>query len=93
MQNGFENGVLGRVFGPKKEATTGGRTKLQDEQLHNLYYSPNTVRVMESRRMRWVGHTARMGRMRDENKVLVGHVRRRELVVHGRIILKSTLKQ
>jgi hypothetical protein len=58
----FENRVLRRIFGPKRDEVTGERRKLYNEELHDLYSSPNTVRVIKSRRMRWAEHVARMGR-------------------------------
>jgi hypothetical protein len=57
----FENRVLRRIFGPKREED-GSWGKLHNDELHNLYSSPNIVRVIKSRRMRWAGHVARMGR-------------------------------
>jgi hypothetical protein len=56
----FENRVLRKVFGPKREKD-GSRRKLHNDELHSLYSSPNIVRVIKSRRMRWAGHVARMG--------------------------------
>jgi hypothetical protein len=67
----FENRVLRRIFGPKREED-GSCGKLHHEELHSLYSSPNIVRVIKSRRMRWAGHVARMGEMRGVNRVLVG---------------------
>jgi hypothetical protein len=58
----FENRVLGRTFGPKRDEVTGEWIKLHNEKLHNLYSSPRIVRVIKSRIMRWAGHVARMGR-------------------------------
>jgi hypothetical protein len=58
---GFENRVLRRVFGPKRDEVTGGWKKFYNEELSNLYSLPNIVRVVKSRRMRWAGHVARMG--------------------------------
>jgi hypothetical protein len=66
----FENRVL-RIFGPKREED-GSWRKLHNDELHSLYSSPNIVRVITSRRMRWVGHVARMGEGRDVYRVLVG---------------------
>jgi len=57
----FENRVLTRIFGPKRDEVTGEWRKLHNEELNNLCSSPNIVRVIKSRRMRWVGHVARMG--------------------------------
>ena len=58
----FENRVLRRIFGPKRDEVTGEWRKLHNEGLNDMYCSPNTVRVIQSRRMRWAGHVARMGR-------------------------------
>jgi hypothetical protein len=58
----FENRVLRRIFGPKRDEVTGDRRKLHNEELHNLYSSPNIIRMIKSRRMRWAGHVALMGR-------------------------------
>jgi hypothetical protein len=68
----FENRVLRRIFGPKRDEVTGERRKLHNEELHNLYLSPDIIRQIKSRRMRWAGHVARMGEERKVNKVLVG---------------------
>jgi hypothetical protein len=57
----FENGVLRRIFGPKRDEVTGEWKKLHSEELHILYCSPNIIRQIKSRRMRLVGHVARMG--------------------------------
>jgi hypothetical protein len=51
----FENRALGRIFGPKRDEVTGGWRKLHNEELHDLYSSPSTVRVIKARRMRWGG--------------------------------------
>ena len=71
-QRVFENRVLRRIFGPKRDKVTGEWRKLHNEELNNLYSSPNTVRVIKSRRMRWAGHVARMGEGRGVYRVLVG---------------------
>jgi hypothetical protein len=68
----FENRVLRRVFGPKRDEMTGEWRKLHNEGLNGLYSLPNIVRVVKSRRMRWVGHVARMGDERGVHRVLVG---------------------
>jgi hypothetical protein len=68
----FENRVLRRIFGPKRNEVTGEWRKLHNEELHNLYSSPDIFRQVKSRRMRWAGHVARMGEQRKMYKVLVG---------------------
>jgi hypothetical protein len=57
----FENRVLRRIFGPKRGEVTGGWRKLHNEELRNLYSSPSVIRI-KSKRMKWAGHVARMGR-------------------------------
>jgi hypothetical protein len=57
----FENRVLRRIFGPKRDEVTGEWRKLHSEELHILYSSPDIIRQVKSRRMRWAGHVARMG--------------------------------
>jgi hypothetical protein len=68
----FENRVLRRIFGPKRDEATGEWKKLHNEELHNLYSSPDIIRQVKSRRMRWAGHVVRMGEERKVYKVLVG---------------------
>ena len=68
----FENKVLRRVFGPKRDDVTGEWRKLHNEELNDLYSLPSIVRVVKSRRMRWAGHVARMGEDRGVQRVLVG---------------------
>jgi CRISPR/Cas system-associated protein Cas7 (RAMP superfamily) len=60
----FENRVLRRIFGPKRDKVTGGWRKLHNEELHGLYSSPSIVRAIKAKRMRWAGHVARMGEVR-----------------------------
>jgi hypothetical protein len=57
----FQNRVLKRIFGPKRDEVTGEWRKLHSEELNNLFSSPNIIKQMKSRRMRWAGHVARMG--------------------------------
>jgi len=68
----FDNRVLRRIFGPKRDEVTGEWKKLHNEELNDLYSSPNIVRVIKSRRMRWVGYVAHMGESRGVYRVLVG---------------------
>jgi hypothetical protein len=68
----FENRVLRRIFGPKRDEVTGDRRKLHNEELHNLYSSPNIIDMIKPRRMRWSGHVARMGEKRNAYMILVG---------------------
>jgi hypothetical protein len=60
----FGNRLLRRIFGQGRDEVTGGWRKLHNRELHNLYSSPSIVRMIKSRRMRWAGHVARMGRDR-----------------------------
>jgi hypothetical protein len=57
----FENRVLRRIFGPKRDEVTGEWRKLHNEKLRDLYSSPSIIRIIKSRRMRWEGHVTRMG--------------------------------
>jgi transcription termination factor 2 len=68
----FENRVLRRIFGPKRDGVTGGWRKLYNEELHKLYSSPSIIRIIKSRRMRWAGHVARMGETRNMYRIFVG---------------------
>jgi hypothetical protein len=68
----FENRVLRRIFGPKSVEVRGEWRKLHNEELHNLYSSPDIIRQVKPRRMMWAGHVARMGEERKVYKVLVG---------------------
>jgi len=68
----FENRVLRRVFGTKRDEVTGEWRKLHDEELIDLYCSPNILRVIKSRRMKWTGHVDRMGEGRGVYRGLVG---------------------
>jgi hypothetical protein len=68
----FENRVLRRIFEPKRDEVMGEWRKLQNGELHNLYSSPNIIRHIKSKRMRWAGHVVRMGEGRKVYRVLVG---------------------
>jgi len=68
----FENMVLRRIFGPRRDEITGEYWRLHNEELSDLYSSLNIVRVIKSRRMRWAGHVARIGEKRVAYRVLVG---------------------
>ena len=68
----FENMVLRRIFGPRRDEVTGKWGRLHNEELNDLYSSLNFVRVIKSRRMRWAGHVARMCEERGVYRVLVG---------------------
>jgi hypothetical protein len=67
----FENRVLRRTFGPKRDGVTGEWRRLNNEELNDLYSWPNIIRVIKSRRMRWAGHVARMGEGRGAYRILV----------------------
>jgi hypothetical protein len=68
----FENRVLRRIFGPKKNEVTGEWRKLHNVELRDLYSSPSIIRIIKSRRMRWAGHVAGMGEKRNAYRLLVG---------------------
>jgi hypothetical protein len=68
----FENKVLRRIFGPKRDEVTGGWRKEHNEEHRALYSSPSIIRIIKSRRMRWAGHVARMGEKRNAYRLSVG---------------------
>jgi hypothetical protein len=68
----FENRVLRRIFGPRRDELTGDWRKLHNEELHNLCSSPNIITMIKSRRMRWARHVARMGETRNAYRIWVG---------------------
>jgi hypothetical protein len=91
----FENRVLRRIFGPKRDEVTGERRKLHRGQLHNLYSSPDIIRQIKSGRMRWAGHVARMGEGRNVYRILMekpeGKDHLKDQGVDGRMESKWTL--
>jgi hypothetical protein len=68
----FENRVLRRIFGPKRDEVTGEWRKLHNEKLHDLYSSPSIIRIMKSRRMAWSGYVARLGEKKNAYRSAVG---------------------
>jgi hypothetical protein len=68
----FENRVLRRIFYPKRDEVMGDWRKMHNEELHNSYSSPNIIRMINSRGMRWAGHVARVGETRNAYRILVG---------------------
>jgi hypothetical protein len=93
----FENRVLRRIFGPKRDEVTGEWRRLHNEELNDLYPSPNIIRVTKSRRMRWAGHVARMVEGRGAYRILVGRPEGRRPLGRPRrkweIILKWIFKK
>ena len=87
---GVANKVLRRIFGPKKDEVTREWRKLNNEELNNLYFSPNTVRVIKSRRMRWAGHVAVRGRGEAYTGIWWGILKERDYLgnpgVDGRVL-------
>jgi hypothetical protein len=69
----FENRVLRKIFGPKRDRVTGGWRKLHNEELRDLYSSPSIIKITKSKRMRWAGYVARMGEKKNVYRLLVGN--------------------
>jgi hypothetical protein len=67
----FENRVLRRIFGPKRDEVTGEWRKPHNEELNDLYCSPETIRVIESRRMKWTGRVVRMGERKGACRLMM----------------------
>jgi len=93
----FQNRVLRRIFGPKRDEVTGEWGKLHNEELNDLYSAPNIFQMIKSRRIRWVGHVARLWKRRGAHGVLVGKPEGRDLLedpgVEWRIILRWIFRQ
>jgi hypothetical protein len=87
----FENRVLRRIFGPKSEEDESWR-KLHNDELHNLYSSPNTVAMIKSRRMGWTGHVARKGDGRGVYGILVGRPEGKNPLGRPRLGWKDNIK-
>jgi hypothetical protein len=88
----FENRVLRRVFGPKRDEVTGEWRRLHNKELDDLYSSPNIIRVIKSRRMRWAGHVACMGEKRGAYRILVGRPEGRRPLGRPRHRWKDNIK-
>jgi hypothetical protein len=86
----FENRVL-RIFGPKREEN-GSWRKFHNDELHSLYSSPNIVRVIKSRRMKWAGHVARTGEGRGVYRVLVGRPEGKRPLKRPRLTWEDSIK-
>jgi hypothetical protein len=90
----FENRVLRKIFGPKRDGVTGEWRRLHNEELYAMYSSPNIIRMMKSRRMRWAGHVALMEDRRVTCRIWVGRLDgKKQLGKNGRIILKWIFKK
>jgi hypothetical protein len=79
--------VPGRIFGPKRKEVTGGCRNLRNEEFHYLYASPNIISVIESNTMKWAGHLASLGEMRNSYKNLKRRNHLEDLGVDGKITL------
>jgi hypothetical protein len=88
----LENRVLRRIFGPKRDEATGDWRRLHNEELNDLYPSPNIIRVIKSRRMTWAGHVARMGQERGTYQILVGRPKGRQPLGRPRHRLEDNIK-
>jgi hypothetical protein len=88
----FENRVLRRIFGPRRDEVTGGWKKLHSEERHGLYSSPSIFRVIKARRMRWAGHVARMGEVMGAYNILVGMPERRRQLGRPRRRWEDSIK-
>jgi hypothetical protein len=88
----FENRVLRRIFWPKRDEAAAEWRRLHNEELNYLYSSPNIIRVIKSRRMRWVGHVPCMGEKRGAYRILVGRPEGRQPLGRPRSRLEDNIK-
>jgi hypothetical protein len=88
----LENRVLRRIFGPKRDEVRGEWRRLQNKELYALYSSPNIIRVIKSRSLRWEGHVARMGKRRGAYRVLMGKSERRKPLERSRRRCEDNIK-
>ena len=88
----FENKVLRKMFGPKRDEVTGEWRKVHNEEIHDLYTSPIIVRVKKSRSMRWTGHVVRMGKIRGVYRFLVGKPERKRPLGKPRLRWEDNIK-
>ena len=93
----FENRALRRIFGPRGEEVTAAWRKWHNEELNDMYCSPNIVQVIKTRKMRWVGHIAHMGERRGLYRVWWGNLRERDHLgnpgIDGRILLRCIFRK
>jgi hypothetical protein len=88
----FENRVLRRIFGPKRDEATGEWRRLHNEELNDLYSSQNIIRVIKSRRMRWARHVAHMGEKRGAYRILMGRPEGRRSLGRPRLRWEDNIK-
>jgi hypothetical protein len=88
----FENRVLRSIFGPKRDEVTGCWRKLHNEEFHNLYTSRSIIRMIMSRRIRWGGHVARVGKQKNVYRILVGKPEGKRPLLTPRRRLEDNIK-
>jgi hypothetical protein len=88
----FENRVLRGIFGPKRKEVREEWRKLHNEELNDLYCSPNIIRMIKSRRMKWAGHVGRMGERRGVYRVPVGKLGRKRQIARPRYRWEDNIK-
>jgi hypothetical protein len=89
----FENRVMRGIIGPKRDEATGDWRRLHNEELSDLYSSPNVIRVIKSRRMRWAGHVVRMGEKKGAYRILVERPEGRRLLGRPRHRWEDNIKR